>query len=65
MCDGNLDQRVGLVTCERGLFGHSAKPGSAAEIVAVDPRFGFQSMRKSRLTHRQALEVATRHEMKE
>ena len=43
--------------CERGLFVHSVKPGSAAEIVAVDPRFGFQSMRKSKPTLRQAREV--------
>ena len=52
-----------LALCERGLFGHSAKQGSAAGIFAVDLRFGFRSIRKSELTLRQAQEVVTRHEM--
>ena len=42
--------------CERGLFVHSSKPGSTAEIVAVDHRFGFQSIRKIEPTLRQAQE---------
>ena len=51
--------------CERGLFSRSAKPDTAAGIVAVDPRFSLQSVRKSRTTLRQTQEVATRHEMEE
>ena len=55
-CSGMLSI---LALCERGLFGHSAKQGSAAGIFAVDPRFGFRSIRKSELTLRQAQEVVT------
>ena len=45
---GDLDQVVGLITCERGLFGHSAKPAAAAAgIDARDTRFRLRSVRKS------------------
>ena len=49
--------------CERGLFGHSAKPSTAVE--AGDTRFCLQSVRKSGTTIRQAQEGATRHETEE
>ena len=62
---GDLDQAVGLTTCERGLFSHSAKPATAAGINARDTRFRLQSVRKSRTTLRRAFQVATRHEMEE
>ena len=61
MLAGDLDQVIGLITCERRLFSHSAKQDTAAGIVAVDPRFIMQS----RMALWQAQEVATRHEMKE
>ena len=62
---GDLDQVNGLITCERGLFSHSAKPATAPGIDAGDPRFRLQFVKKSRTTLRQAQEVATRHEMEE
>ena len=51
-----------LMTCERGLFGHSAKPATAAGIDAGDPRLRLHPVRESRTTFR---EVATRHETEE
>ena len=65
MLAGNLDQRIGLITCEWELFSHSAKPDSGAGLVAADLRFGLQSNRKSKMTIRQAQEIATRHELEE
>ena len=32
---GDLDHVVGLITCERALFSHAAKPGTAPGIGAV------------------------------
>ena len=46
MSAGDLDQVLGLITCEQGLFSDSAKPATAAGIVAVDPRFRLQFVRK-------------------
>ena len=65
MVAGDLDQVVGLITCERRLFGHWTKPATAAGIDAGDTWFSLQSVRKSRMALRQAQEVATRHEMEE
>ena len=65
MLAGDLDQVFGLITCERGLFGHTTKPATAAWIDAGDPRVRLLFVRRSRTTLREALEVATRHEMEE
>ena len=47
MSAGNLDQFFGLITCERRLFSHSAKPATAARIDEGNPQFRLQSVRKS------------------
>ena len=48
---------VHLTNRERRLFRLSAHPGSAARIVAVELRFAFQSIKKSKLTLTQAQDV--------
>ena len=62
---GDLDQVVGLTTCERSLFGHWTKAATAAGIDARDTWFCLQSVTKSKTTLKQAQELATRHEMEE
>ena len=37
MLAADLDQAVGLITCERALFGHSAKPGTVCGSAQVVP----------------------------
>ena len=64
MLAGDIDQVFGLITCERRLFSHSAKPATA-RIDEGNPQFRLQSVRKSRTTLKQAQDVATEHEMED
>ena len=58
---GDLDQAVGLITCERGTVQPLGQISHRARVVAS----GIQSVRKNRMALSQAQEVATRHEMEE
>ena len=55
---GDLDQAVGLITCERALFSHAARAGTARWIGAVCTKFRHQHIGKARRNYQADTKIA-------